>query len=166
MLQKVLQSYRCRLRTRNPAAARCHHAPGGIPQLLLSCPAGLPREVPAAEASSRPRCEADVAPKFKKIDPKSGVEGRLPAKQSLPAWPSLTPDESFAMQPRGQNCSAPSSPPAVLPEPCSLFNKPYQESSSKISSSRGSAPNELDGKPRGRLLAAASCPQVPEEPPL
>lgn len=122
--------------------------------------------------SQQPKRAADLDAKLmlllnsKKSTPKSGVEGRLPAKQSLPAWPSLTPDESFAMQPRGQNCSAPSSPPAVLPEPCSLFNKPYQESSSKISSSRGSAPNELDGKPRGRLLAAASCPQVPEEPPL
>lgn len=51
--------------------------------LLLSCPAGLPREVPAAEASSRPRCEASVAPKFKTNPPQKRRRRALTCKAEL-----------------------------------------------------------------------------------
>lgn len=115
--------------------------------------------------SQQPKRAADLDAKLmlllnsKKSTPKSGVEGRLPAKQSLPRARRKLRDAT--QRPELQR---PEQPPAALPETCSLFNKPYQESSSKISSSRGSAPNELDGKPRGRLLAAASCPQSLRSP--
>lgn len=68
------------------------------------------------------------------------------------------------MQPRGKKFGALSSPTAVLPKPCSLLNKPYQQSSYKISRSRGSAPNEPDGKRAGlqggsSLLPPARSPR-------
>lgn len=137
---------------------------------LPRCPCCSPALQGSPARSQQPKRAADLDVKLllllnsKQIHPKSGVEGRLPAKQSLPAWPSLAPDESFAMQPRGQICSAPSSPPAALPEPCSLFNEPYQKSSSKISSSRGSAPNELDGKRAGLEGGSSLLPQSLRSP--